>query len=153
MFDDKFTPCQYQFSYYVFCYCCCFFPRLLVSDLFHSAKQMFFNHCWISILSDNHICFNQKGEKAAGVPIIPLGWFLFVVGKRNDRKSIIFMVLLDEEKIGFCLSSIFWKELILMGWQCYASIYLLIEKAILKLYCKVCSWCEFTHRLMFNKRA
>ena len=60
-----------------------------------------------NMLSDNKISFNQRKVKAAGVPIIPLELFLFIVGKRNNKKSIIFVALVpDKEKIGFWLSSI-----------------------------------------------
>lgn len=97
MFDNEFTPCQYQFSVFVvvvFKVTCLRMVALCQTNILQPLSNM---------LSDNKINFNQRKVKAVGVPIIPLGLFFFIVGKRNNKKINYFVALVpDKENLVSC---------------------------------------------------
>ena len=99
------NPANTSFLFVSCCSCCCFkvtCPRLVSLCQTNILKPL------SNILSDNNIYFSQRGEKAAGVLIIPLGLFLFIFGKRNNKKKNYFCsIAAQQREIGLWLRRIF----------------------------------------------
>ena len=121
------NPADTSFLFVSCCSCCCFkvtCPRLVSLCQTNILKPL------SNILSDNNIYFSQRGEKAAGVLIIPLGLFLFIFGKRNNKKKIIFVALLLNKEKSVCGSEEFLRYVHPDGLTVLCLCpYVLIEKA------------------------